>query len=126
MKCILFFFLTLLFSSCFLLNNEKFMLKKVLGNGIAIELDYSGGGATAPDIIWVKKITKDGQKTIVGQIKDFTDSDKVDIKEIDSNYIALKFLVTDFQDHPVVFTINLNNKIERNAGYPFNQPQRSN
>ena len=97
------------------------MLKKVLGNGIAIELDYSGGGATAPDIIWVKKVTKDGQKTIVGQIKDFTDSDKVDIKEIDSNYIALKFLVTDFQDHPVVFTINLNNKIERSVKENGNQ-----
>lgn len=126
MKYIYFFFLILLFSSCFLLNNEKFMLKKVLSNGTTIELDYSGGGATAPDIIWVKKVTKDGEKIRIGKIKDFTNLDKVDISQIDSNHIALKFVTTDFSNHAVVFIIDLNSRIERNDGSPFNQPQRSN
>jgi hypothetical protein len=111
-------------SGCFLLNNEQFMAKKVLSTGITIELYYSGGGATAPDIIWVKKITKDGQKTLIGQINAFTNSDKVDIKEVDSSHISLNFVnEKDFQGHSIVFVIDLNSKIERNAGYPFNQPQ---
>lgn len=100
------------------------MLKKVLSSGITIELYYSGGGATAPDIIWVKKITKDGQEVLVGKIKDFTNSDKVDIREVDNNHISLNFInEKDFLGHPVVFLINLNDKKERNATSSFNQPQ---
>ncbi|MEP6466699.1 MAG: hypothetical protein ABJB05_10360 [Parafilimonas sp.] len=125
MKYMYFLFLVFIVSGCLLFNNEKLMLKKILKNGDAIELYYSGGGATAPDIIWIKKVSnKNRHTTIIGKIKDFTDSDKVDVKEVDSNHISLKFTTVDFPDHSVIFFVDLNNQIERNATSSFNQPSK--
>lgn len=124
MRYIFSLFFILLVSSCFLLVNEKFMLKKGLTDGTIVELYYTGGGATDSDVIWIKKITKDGQKIRIGKIKGFTNSDKVVIKEVDPNHISLSFVNNkDFLGHPVVFCIDLNNKIGRNDGSPFNKPE---
>lgn len=119
----LLFFLSC-FSSCFLLSNEKLILKKNLSNGTIIKLYYAGGGATDSDIIWIKKITKEGEETWIGKIKDFSDSDKVVIKDDDPNHISLTFVNNkDFMGKPVVFRIDLNNRIKRDATSPFNEQE---
>lgn len=116
-------FFLLLITSCSLFINEKLIFRKILNNGTVLELYYTGGGATDSDIIWIKKVTKDGRKTRIGKIKDFTVSDKVNVIEVDSNHVALSFVVSYFPQHPVIFLIDLNNKIERNDGSPFNKPE---
>jgi len=104
-----------------LLKNGKLIQRKILNDGVVIELYYIGGGATDSDIIWIKKITKEG-KAWIGKIKDFSDSDKVKITEVDSSHISLTFVTSLFPEHPVIFSIALNNRIKRDATSPFNGP----
>jgi hypothetical protein len=123
MKYFTFLVLTILISGCFLLKNEKLMAKKILSNGIIIELYYTGGGATDSDIIWIKKINKDGQETRIGKIKGFNNSDSFDIRETDKNHIRFRFVTKEFPESPVNFLINLNDEIKGDGTSPFNQAQ---
>jgi hypothetical protein len=100
------------------------MQKEILRDGNILELIYSGGGATNSDIIWIKKITKEGKEVWIGKIKDFSDSDEVKITEVDSSHISLTFVTSLFPEYPVIFRIDLNNRIKRDATSPFNEPER--
>lgn len=107
-----------------MLDKEKFIQETELSQGIKISLYYTAGGATDTDIIWVKKISRDGDITIIGKINWDPISDKIIIKRVDNNHIALHFIGRkDFMGRPIIFLIDLNNNIKKNDGTPFNIPE---
>jgi hypothetical protein len=103
-----------------MVSKETVMAKCILRSGDVIELKYRGGGATAPDVIWVYKKTRNKKNIIIGKIQG-TDSEHATISEIDSNRIKIRltdtlFKKAQFRD----YIINLNNRIGRNDGSPYN------
>ncbi len=93
------------------------MATQTLKDGSIITLYYLGRGATAQDVIWVTKSSKN-KKKYIGKFKWFDDkSSKINIWQINDTLIKIRLTDTTiwkgvFTD----FTINLNNKIETNDG----------
>jgi hypothetical protein len=84
-----------------------------------IELLYRGGGATAPDIIWVQK-TSNNQKTFIGKIKWYQDSYESKIWQVNDSIIKVRLTDTStFKGQFRDFTLNLNNRIYPNDGSMF-------
>jgi hypothetical protein len=122
MKYLLYLTMLCSISGCFVFNNETLMNKKMLPGGLTVKLYYSRGGRTAPGVIWIKKVTRDGQSTTIGKIRGFTGSESTRIRQIDSNHISVNFInKTDFEGLPLIFVINLNKKIKSNDESSFNR-----
>lgn len=105
-------------------KNEELMEEKFLDDGVIIKLYHSGGGATDSEVIWIKKVSQEGETSIIGKIKGYTKNERINIKRVDKNHITLNLINRkNFMNQPIVFLIDLNNKIKRNDGSPFNIPE---
>jgi len=97
----------------------KKIYSKELKDHSVIELYYSGGGATADDIIWIRKISEN-KKKYIGRIKWVGSNDKINIDEINDTIINIR--ITDtiiYKGKFREFKVNTNNKIEPNDGSMF-------
>jgi len=115
-----FFLILLLFNRCafdsFESNLER-INKKALNDSTDIELYYGGGGATAPDVIWVRRIVKNKQQYI-GKIKwSGTEWYKTDIEQVNDTLIKIRITDTlNWKGRFREFIISINNRIEPNDG----------
>ncbi len=108
-------------TSCFFMRDERTLITKSLSNGERIEVYYVGYGATTSDVIWIAKINNN-KRNIVGKIKDFDFTFKINLNQINDSIIRLRFTdTTNFTGIYNDFFINLNNRIEPNDGSPYNE-----
>ena len=108
-----------IFSSCSDTDDFTLVGQATINDNDHIELLYRGGGATAPDIIWVQK-TSNNQKNFIGKIKWFQGGYESKIWQINDSIIKVRLTDTlifkgKFRD----FTLNLNNRILPNDGSMF-------
>ncbi|MFT3910916.1 MAG: hypothetical protein QM737_15970 [Ferruginibacter sp.] len=117
MKYLIFVFTFFICGCWFEMTMKKVYTKQLKDNSI-IEVYYSGGGATADDIIWIRKISGN-KKKYIGKIK-WADNYQIDIYEINDSLINIKFTdTTIYKSKFREFKINTNNKIEPNDGSMF-------
>ncbi len=100
-------------------NDFTVIRQTTLKNNVQIKLLYRGGGATAPDVIWVQKTFRN-QKSYIGKIKWSSNSDESNIWQVNDSIIRVRltdtlFFKGQFRD----FTLNLNDAIYPNDGSAF-------
>ncbi len=112
-------FISLIFflNGCGFESNLIKVGKKTLNDKSVIELYYFGGGATAPDVVWVKKMVKNDQ-WYIGKIKWYCpDGYETNIWQINDTLIKIRFIDTStWKGTHTDFIINTNNRIEPNDG----------
>ena len=60
--------LTMLFGCLSMVSDDLKIADKTLKDGSVLQLDYRGGGATAPDVVWVSRKRK-SDKILIGKFK---------------------------------------------------------
>jgi hypothetical protein len=98
---------------------------KTLKDGSIIQLTYRGGGATAPDVIWVSRKRKN-DPILISKFKWFENGYTTDIEQITDDTINIKFTDTSvFKSHVTNFKISLRDTIHFNDDSPFAIPQKN-
>ena len=108
----------ILFTGCLDLGSSEETLigKQVIKDGSVIELYGRGGGATAADIIWVKR-TPYNKDEYIGKIKWSLFEAKKEIWQTNDSIIKIKLTDTSiFKGNFRVYTINIHNKVRPNDG----------
>ena len=106
-----------------MVGNDVKIADKTLKDSSIIQLDYRGGGATAPDIIWVSRKQKN-DKILISKFKWFENGYTTEISQITDDTINIKFTDTSvFKGHITNFKISLRDTIHFNDGSPFVNPQ---
>lgn len=115
---------TLLAGCLSMVGNDEKIASKTLRDGSIIELDYFGGGATAPDVIWVSRTLKNN-KTLIGKIKWMQKGFTTEIAQNTKDSITIKFVdTTVFSGQVTTFRVSLNDAIHPNDSSPYNDPQK--
>jgi hypothetical protein len=102
-----------LITSCSISGSDsKIIGKDTLKNNTVIQLEMRGGGATAPDVIWVKKVT-DTEENYVGKIKWYLNGFESKISQVNDSIIKVRLTdtVTIWKGQLRDFTISLNNRV---------------
>jgi len=112
--------------SCFSMVGEEVMIAdKKLKDGSIIQLDYRGGGATAPDVIWVSKTNNNG-KILISKFRWREKGYTTEISQTTDSAINIKFTDTSVLfGHITTFNISLRDTIHHNDGSPYANPQKN-
>ena len=117
--------LTLLTGCLSMVGDDVKIADKTLKDGSIIQLDYRGGGATAPDVIWVSRKIKN-DKVLVSKFKWFESGFTTEISEAADDTINIRFTDTStFKGHITIFKISLKDTIHFNDDSPFAIPQKN-
>ena len=125
MQIILFTAVTMLFGCDFsMVGEEVTIADKTLKDGSIIQLDFRGGGATAPDVIWVSKTNNSG-KILISKFKWREKGYTTEILQTTDSTINIKFTDTSlFIGSITTFRISLMDTIHHNDGSPYATPNQ--
>jgi len=106
------------FSGCLDLGKSEDILigKQLIKDGSVIELYAGGGGATAPDVVWVKR-NPSNKGEYIGKIKWGLFEAESKIWQISDSIIKIRFTDTSiFKGKFRDYTINIYNKVRPHDG----------
>ena len=117
--------LTMLFGCLSMVGDDVKIADKTLKDGSIIQLDYRGGGATAPDVIWVSR-KRENDKILISKLKWFENGYTTEISQTTDDTINIKFTDTSgFKGHITIFKIGLRDTIHFNDGSPYANPEKN-
>ena len=116
----------MIFSGCLsMVGDDVRVASKTLKDNSIIQLDYRGGGATAPDVMWVSRKIKNDE-ILIGKFKWSEKGYMTEISQNNDDSVNIKFTDTSvFKGQITIFRISLKDTIHFNDGSPYASPQKN-
>ena len=111
-------------SSCFSMVGEDVTIaKKILKDGSLIQLDYRGGGATAPDVVWVSK-TNSRNRILIGKYKGSENGYAIEISQINDSIVIKLTDTLRLRGAIIAYQLSLKDTIYYNDGSSYVFPRK--
>lgn len=92
-----------------------------LNDGSLLQLEIKTDsylGATTPDVTWINRIEKDGQKVQVGKIKQWLNEGTIRFSPLNDSLITVHY-ADSVRYSTADYIININQRIHPNDGSPY-------